>query len=144
MIIKGIIDKDDRLWVKIKVSGYHGSKDIFFRIDTAFDGELSIPVELAVPLGLALVGESEYGIAGGTTLTPMKFVASIQWGSQSKLVSVDIDRTPTPLLGMKLLHNYTLLANFKNKSLIIEEAEEEKQTSKEPIKTTEKPIATSQ
>ncbi len=124
MIINGIVD-NDQLWVKIKVSGYHGSKDIFFRIDTGFDGELSIPIQLAVPLGLALVGESEYGIAGGGKSNPLKFVASIQWGSQTKLVSADVDRTSIPLLGMKLLHDYILLADFKKKELIIKEAEKE-------------------
>lgn len=126
MIINGIIDENDKLWVRIKVSGYHGSKYIFFRIDTGFDGELSIPIPLAVPLGLALVGESEYGVAGGGTSNPLKFVASIDWGSQTKLVSADVDKTPIPLLGMKLLHGYTLLADFRNKKLMIEEVVDDK------------------
>lgn len=135
MIIRGIVDDDDELLVKIRVSGYHGSKDIWFRIDTAFDGELSIPISLAVPLGLALVGESEYEIAGGAKSNPLKFVASIQWGSQTKLVSADVDKTVTPLLGMKLLHNYVLHADFKNKKLTIEEAgiEEKKKEPEKPL-----------
>jgi predicted aspartyl protease len=130
MIIAGIITDTDQLWVSIKVSGYHRSKDIFFRIDTGFDGELSIPISLAVPLGLPLVGESEYSVAGGGTTKPMKFIASIQWGSQNKLVSTDVDNTSTPLLGMKLLHNYTLLADFSKKSLIIKESEEKPEEEK--------------
>jgi predicted aspartyl protease len=124
MIIKGIIDEQNRLWVKIKVAGYHGGRDIFFRIDTAFDGELSIPVSLAVPLGLPLVGESEYSIGGGGISRPFKFIVSIQWGSQNRLATADVDQTKAPLLGMGLLNGYILLADFKNKTLIIKEPEE--------------------
>ncbi|MDD5291323.1 MAG: hypothetical protein PHZ04_04410 [Patescibacteria group bacterium] len=124
MLINGIIH-NDQLWVKLKLAGYHGSKEIYFLIDTGFDGELSLPVSLAIPLGLALVGESEYKIAGGTSYNPLKFVASIQWGSQNKLASVDVDKGDTPLLGMRLLTNYTLFVNFKTKSLVIEEPKAE-------------------
>lgn len=126
MIIEGKIDEQNRLWVNIRVSGYHGGRDISFRIDTAFDGELSIPVSLAVPLGLPLVGESEYSIGGGGVSRPFKFIASIQWGSQNRLATADVDQTKSPLLGMGLLNGYMLLADFKKKTLIIKEPEEEK------------------
>ncbi|MGB2762434.1 MAG: hypothetical protein WBC21_02735 [Minisyncoccales bacterium] len=134
MIIKGTIDEQNRLWVKIRVAGYHGGRDIFFRVDTAFDGELSVPVSLAVPLGLALVGESEYSIGGGGTSRPFKFIASIQWGSQSRLATVDVDQTKSSLLGMGLLNGYILLADFKNKTLIIKEPEAEKTTDETDTK----------
>lgn len=125
MNIQGIIH-DNKLWVPIKISGYHGSKDIWFRIDTGFDGELSLPVQLAIPLGLALVGESEYSIAGGGKYTPFKFVASIQWGSLNKLASIDVDKGETPLLGMSLLIDHTLFVDFKKRILVIQEAQESK------------------
>jgi predicted aspartyl protease len=122
MIINGTVDNENRLWVTIKVTGYHGGHEIPFRIDTGFDGELSLPISKAVPLGLPLVGESEYSVAGGATNNPLKFSASIQWGSKNKLVSVDVDRTRTPLLGMGLLIDYILVADFKKKTLKITEA----------------------
>ena len=122
MIIHGIVDDKNRLWVKIEVTGYHGNKPIIFRIDTGFDGELSIPSSQAVPLGLPLVGESSYSVAGGGVVNTLKFSASIQWGSQKKLVSVDVDKTPTALLGMGLLIDYALVADFKKKTLKITEA----------------------
>jgi len=132
MIIKGIIDGQNRLWVKIRVAGYHGGREIKFRVDTAFDGELSLPVSLAVPLGLALVGESEYGIAGGGTHKPLKFTASIQWGSKNKLATADVDQGTTPLIGMGLLNGYVLLADFDKKELVIKEPESgEKESNKE-------------
>lgn len=126
MNIQGIIHQN-QLWVQLKVSGYHNSKDIWFRIDTGFDGELSLPVNLAIPLGLALVGESSYNIAGGGVSSPFRFVASIQWGSKSKLASIDVDRGQTPLLGMNLLVDYLLLVDFKQKTLLIREPEEKKE-----------------
>ena len=139
MVIGGIIDERNRLWVKVMVAGYHASKEIRFRVDTAFDGELSIPVSLAVPLGLALVGESEYGIGGGGTNRPLKFTASIQWGTKNRLTTVDVDQTPTPLMGLGLLNRYILLADFDKKTLIIKEPENgqkeiEKKAEEEPEK----------
>ena len=130
MTITGIIH-ENTLWVGVKLSGHFGSKEIFFRIDTGFDGELSLPVNLAIPLGLPLIGESEYNIAGGGKTAPFKFIASMQWGSQTKLVSVDVDRGSIPLLGMRLLTDYTLFADFKKKTLIISEAVPDKIESKE-------------
>ncbi len=122
MIIQGQIFQNQP-WVQLKISGYHGSQDIWFRIDTGFDGELSLPVNLAIPLGLALVGESQYSVAGGGTSMPFKFVASIQWGSKSKLASIDVDRGATPLLGMNMLRDYVLIADFKKNTLMISEPE---------------------
>lgn len=122
MIIHGIVDDKNRLWVNVEVTGYHTTSPILFRIDTGFDGELSIPISKAVPLGLPLVGESAYQVAGGGVSNPLKFSASIQWGSQKKLVSVDVDKTLTPLLGMGLLIDYILVADFKKKTLKITEA----------------------
>jgi len=123
------------LWVKVRVSGYHASKEIWFRVDTAFDGELCIPVSMAVPLGLALVGESEYGISGGGINRPLKFTASIQWGTKNRLATIDVDQTSTPLIGLGLLNGYILLADFDKKKLIIKEQENgQKKTEKEPEK----------
>lgn len=126
MIIHGIVDDRNRLWVKIKVGGHHNSQEISFRIDTGFDGELSLPISKAVPLGLTLVGESEYSVVGGAKNNPLKFSASIQWGSHTKLVSVDVDKTATPLLGMGLLVDYALVADFRKKTLKITEAKSDK------------------
>jgi len=141
MVISGIIDKHNRLWVRVRVAGYHASKEIWFRIDTAFDGELSIPVSLAVPLGLALVGESEYGISGGGVNRPLKFTASIQWGTKNRLSTVDVDQTAQPLLGLGLLNGYILLADFDKKTLVIKEAENgQKEIEKQPEKETEKKV----
>lgn len=126
MIINGFVDDENKLWVKITITGYHTSQEIAFRVDTGFDGELSLPISKAVPLGLPLVGESEYSVAGGAKNNPLKFSASIQWGSKNKLVSVDVDRTRTPLLGMGLLVDYVLVADFRKKTLKITEAKSEK------------------
>lgn len=131
MIINGLVDDKNSLWVKLRVSGYHGGKDIFFRIDTAFDGELSMPVSLAVPLGLPLIGESEYQIAGGATFQPLKFTASIQWGTQNRLATVNVDQSKIPLLGLGLLNGYVLLVDFKEKTLMIKEPELEKKAQEE-------------
>lgn len=126
MIINGIVDEHNGLWVKLKVSGYHSEKDIYFRIDTGFDGELSIPISFAVPLGLPLVGESSYNVAGGGQSNPLKFIASVQWGTKTKLVSADVDKTTIPLLGLGLIKDYVLTIDLKNRTLLIKEPEVKK------------------
>lgn len=143
MLINGIIDEHNCLWVKIEVAGYHASKGIWFRVDTGFDGELCIPVSLAVPLGLALVGQSEYGISGGGVNRPLKFTASIQWGTKNRLTTVDVDQTSTPLIGLGLLNKYRLLADFDKKTFVIEEPElenEQKEVEKRTEKESEKKV----
>jgi len=54
MEILGRIDAKNQLWTKIYVEGNKSFTEIDCIIDTGFNGELVLPINIAVPLGLEL------------------------------------------------------------------------------------------
>jgi len=111
------------LWVRITVAGHTDQhNDVEALIDTGFTGELLLPLRLAVPLGLRLVGVSRVQLADGSISQQMLFSASIGWGSVLREVTVNVvDGTDVPLIGGGLLDGYVLHVNFEQKQLTIKE-----------------------
>ncbi len=122
MILRGSIDDKNQLWVPITVAGEHGQQKVSELLDTGFTGELQLPLQIAVPLGLKLVGVARYKLADGSISNQMIFSASISWGTKTRSVtaSVVIDAEDV-LMGVGLLHGYALVVDFQQKQLVIKE-----------------------
>lgn len=67
----GYIDNDGHPKLRIQVEGTNPgvSTNIEAMIDTGFTGFLMLPISLALPLGLVLMGTGDYSLAGGTLIT---------------------------------------------------------------------------
>lgn len=141
MILHGSIDDKNQLWVPIIVAGEHGQQKISALLDTGFTGELQLPLQIAVPLGLKLVGVASYKLADGSVSKQMLFSASINWGTKTRLVtaSVVMDAEDV-LMGVSVLHGYALLVDFKQKQLVIKEpGTDDPQIADSPESTEQKP-----
>jgi len=122
MTIEGDIDSNNTLWVKLDVIGEAGKKTMPVFIDTGFSGELAIPLQIAVPLGLKLSGAATSRLADGAEIRQMLFSAKISWGTQKRPVTVHVmPGDVNASIGCALLHGYVLHADFENKQLIIKE-----------------------
>lgn len=109
------------MWVSITVGGLHSKQTIDALIDTGFNGELLLPLQVAIPLGLQLAGAAPYRLADGSISQQMLFSASIDWGTRRKPATVNVVHSDTPLIGGGLLHGYVLLVDFDKKRLVIKE-----------------------
>lgn len=121
MVLTGHIDERNQLWVSITVGGLHSKQTINALIDTGFNGELLLPLQVAIPLGLQLAGAAPYRLADGSISQQMLFSASIDWGTKRKTAIVNVVNSDTPLIGGGLLHGYVLLVDFDKKQLTIKE-----------------------
>lgn len=121
MILHGRIDERNQLWIPITVGGQYGQQEISALIDTGFTGELLLPLQVAVPLGLKLAGAAPYQLADGSITQHMLFSASINWGTQTRAVTVNVVDVEHALIGGGLLHGYVLLVDFQQKQLIVKE-----------------------
>lgn len=122
MILHGSIDDKNQLWVPIEVAGDTDHKEISALLDTGFTGELVLPLHIAVPLGLKLVGISSCTLGNGLETKQMLFSASIKWGTQKRSVTaIVVADTEEVLMGVSLLHGYALLVDFQQKQFVIKE-----------------------
>jgi len=121
MTLAGYIDERNQLWVRLTVSGANNKQVIDALIDTGFNGELLLPLQVAIPLGLQLFGVAPYQLADGSTSQQMLFRANVEWGTKSQIATVNVVNSDTPLIGGGLLHGYVLLVNFATKQLFIKE-----------------------
>lgn len=121
MYLQGSIDSRNLLWVPITVLGEQGQQNISALLDTGFTGELLLPVQIAIPLGLKLAGVGSVQLADGSINQQMLFSASIKWGTRNRPVTVNVVMGGDALIGGGLLHGYILLVDFQKKELIIKE-----------------------
>jgi clan AA aspartic protease len=120
-MIEGYIDEKNLLWVNITVIGEHGEAEVAAMVDTGFTGELWLPLDKAVTLGLKLSGVGTAELADGSTSNQMLFSAHMKFGSVEKPITVTVIKSGPPLLGGGLLHGYVLKADYKERRLYIEE-----------------------
>lgn len=133
MILSGYIDERNQLWVSMTVVGLTDQQTIPVLVDTGFDGELLLPLRIAVPLGLRLSGVERFEFGDGSISRQMLFSAFISWGTTMRLVTVIVTDSETALLGGGLLHGYVMLVDFEKKQLIIKEpGTDEPQAPTEP------------
>jgi len=68
MVLQGSIDNKNQLWVPIIVTGDGGKQPVSVNalLDTGFTGELLLPLQIAVPLGLKLAGVARCELGDGS------------------------------------------------------------------------------
>ncbi|HEY5123039.1 MAG TPA: hypothetical protein VIK14_04820 [Ignavibacteria bacterium] len=132
MKIPGSIDDQNQLWTRMTIVGTKSFDEIDCIIDTGFNGELVLPINIAVPLGLELSAYTEYTLGDGSKVPTYLFSGKIHWGTVKKDVTICVFRSGDPLLGGGLLNNYVLIANFKSKILSISEPDEDTPDTNDP------------
>jgi predicted aspartyl protease len=112
-VIEGFIDEQRQGWLPIKVRGMFGVIETSAIVDTGFNGDLVIPVSIAVPLGLILVRVERFELADGAVRDHFVFHG---WAQIADLPEVPTEVIVTlsgdPLIGMELLESWDATVSF--------------------------------
>ncbi|MFQ6057843.1 MAG: hypothetical protein ACE5MB_03050 [Anaerolineae bacterium] len=90
-------------------------------VDTGFNGQLCLPIPIAIELGLQLAGVQEIELADGTTRDELVFTgqALFEEKAEPRRVRIFLTRATDAMLGTELLQGKTLEVNFKTGKVCI-------------------------
>lgn len=96
--MQGYIDENGKARIKLKVMG----SEIDAVIDTGFEGDLSLPVQIATQLGLKLVGTETFELADGSLKQELIFSGMTKFGKGEEEVSIILTGSDDALLGTEM------------------------------------------
>lgn len=109
-----------KVLVEIEVVGLRASTPVEAVIDTGFDGELSLPLDIAVPLGLELAGTEWVEYADGRVERELWFWGAVSFLGETKQVRISLTDSEDALIGMALLTGCTLFIDCDTGEVRIE------------------------
>lgn len=115
----GHVDEQGWPLLTVRIKGARTEVLLEAVIDTGFDGSLCVPVEVAVQLGLDLVGFQTVEYADGRQSRELVFLGSVILGDQEKQLEISLTEAQEALIGTALLADYTLEINFSQKSVLL-------------------------
>lgn len=97
--------ENNRIYVDVEVWGISPrfKKTFKAKIDTGFDGYLSMPFSEAIPLGLILKGTQSYVMANGSSSFDLVCFGSVKCNNKNGIVPIDIGSGTSVLVGSSLL-----------------------------------------
>jgi len=99
---EGFIDRYGQAKVLLRVAGLH-ERQIEAVIDTGFDGDLCLPISVAIELGLSLRGLMKVELADGTIKQEMVFAGRVSLGEREEEVRIVLTESDEALLGTNLI-----------------------------------------
>jgi len=119
----GYFDEDGSPMISVSVSGRRTGITIDAIIDTGFSSALSIPISVAIPLGLELTTTGEYELADGTIKRQMMFGATIRLGEEFFETDILLNESDIALIGSELLKDKVLVVDYGNDTVEIRSSE---------------------
>ena len=98
MKMEGYIDEYGHPKVPVMVDGL--SMDAV--VDTGFDGDLCLPIQVAIQLGLKLCDTMEVELADGTRKRELVFTGHVKLGNKTKEVGIMLTESEETLLGTQM------------------------------------------
>ena len=96
----------------VQIIGSRGSVTLDAIIDTGFDGDLSIPITIAVNLGLELEGEEYFELADGTQTRELLFAGRASLAGRVRKAHILVSKSQDTLVGTRLLSGCELSISF--------------------------------
>ncbi len=106
-MIAGTVSHDLVATVHLNVSGPAGKQAVEARIDTGFNGFLSLPMSVLLALGLTSTRSQWIRLADGSLVECLLFLATVDWDGQQRTVETDA-ATDLCLVGMSLMEGHDL------------------------------------
>jgi len=120
--VEGYIDDAGTPRIKVEITGRRAKVGVDAILDTGFNGELCVPIPIAIQLGLDLIGESLVTYADGRVETQLLFAGRAKMGEAERDVEITLTRGEETILGTSLLIEVKVLLDFKQRKLKIEES----------------------
>jgi clan AA aspartic protease len=115
--VVGHVDEQGWPLLPVLIKGARAEVTLEAVIDTGFDGSLCVPVEVAVQLGLELIGFQTVEYADGRRSRELVFLGSVVLAGQERKVEISLTDAQEALVGTELLAHFTLEINFPQKSV---------------------------
>ena len=98
--------------VEIEVEGSRGTVQVSALLDSGFDGDVSLPIGVAIQLGLELQDVITVELADGSLSDELVFAGYLLDQGQERRVSVLLTRSEEALLGLGLLRGCRVILDF--------------------------------
>jgi len=98
--------------VDVVVGGTRRKVKVRACIDTGFDGDVCIPIETALDLGLELIGAENVELADGSCNRELVFRGYALFLGRRRTVHILLTRSTDSLVGTGLLSGYRLSIDF--------------------------------
>ncbi len=97
--------------VNVRVAGTRKRISARAILDTGFEGQLCLPIDMAVPLGLELCGKTWYQLADGKVQRDLLFKGNVFFLGKKRRVIISLTEGDA-LVGTELLSDCRLLIDF--------------------------------
>ncbi len=116
----GHVDELRQPRIKLTVKGNRKAISIKPVIDTGFDGYLSLPVAIAISLGLELNGQVSVEFADGSKKRELTFLGTVIWQDREYDIDIFLTESEDALIGSSLLQGLKLIIGYANHFVTIE------------------------
>lgn len=106
--------------IKLTVVGARKSSLLEAILDTGFDGYLSLPINIAVTLGIELTAIIPVEYADGRRSQELVFSVRVDFDGKEKTVPATLTGGAEALAGTSLLADYELRLNFPRQKINLE------------------------
>jgi len=106
--------------IKLTVIGARKSSLLEAILDTGFDGYLSLPISIAVTLGIELTAIIPVEYADGRKSQELVFSVRVNFGGREEIVPTTLTAGAEALAGTSLLAGYELRLNFPKQKINLE------------------------
>jgi clan AA aspartic protease len=117
-MIQGFVDEQGPK-IEIVVTGME-SIAINVIIDTGFDGDICLPIQIAIQLGLKLKDVTNVELADGTIKRELVFAGLVKLGDEEEDSRIILTESKDAVMGTGLLHDRSLKIDFLNGKVSIE------------------------
>lgn len=117
--IEGRIDELLSPRLKVKVAGLRGTIELEAIVDTGFNGDLCIPITLAVQLGLILEYVHEIELADGSRKRVPVYSCNVELNTLKRRVEVILTDGTDALIGANMLKSSSMTINYKERKVTV-------------------------
>ena len=78
-MIRGVIGSDYSARLTVAVAGRKSIEQVEVVLDSGFNGDISVPKDIAVKLGLELTDIIKYELADGSIIDDLVFISRLLW-----------------------------------------------------------------
>jgi clan AA aspartic protease len=118
-MMKGYVNEFGQPLVTITVRGSRGDVTTFAVIDSGFNGDLCLPVQVAIQLGLELRAVQTMELADGTRKRELVFGGIVALGEEEKGADIILTDAQDSLLGTGLLLDSAMEIDFAKRTVEI-------------------------
>jgi clan AA aspartic protease len=123
--MQGYIDKDRLCRAEITVIGGRQIIVVDAVVDSGFNGDLCLPAQAAIQLGLELYGMQRIELADGTKKRELFFTGEAVFDGEPRGVEIFLTDSGDALIGAGLLLDHILTINYVDQAVEITRKEQQ-------------------